>query len=284
MMRYWTCAAAAACLASPAFAQSAPAGPALPSADELANRDTFTVGLGGALVPDYEGSDDYRFIPAGAVRGQYHGISFTTRALYLYVDVVPQAGSIDFDAGPIVGVRFNRRRHIKDDVVELLPKTKTAMEVGAFAGMSLHGLTNAYDKLSLRLDVLHDVGSAHKSTTFGPNVEFATPLSTTPYASANVGAEFVGNKYADYYYTITPAESLATGALLPAFDADGGMKDWKAGVLLNQSVSGDLLHGFSIFGTAQYSRLVGDFKRAPIVSDRGSASQWFAAAGAAYTW
>jgi len=62
------------------------------------------------------------------------------------------------------------------------------------------------------------------------------------------------------------------------------MKNWKVGVLGNQALSGDLLHGFSIFGTGQYSHLQGDFKRSPIVSDRGSASQWLAAAGFAYTW
>jgi outer membrane protein len=283
-MRHWICAALAAGLASPALAQSAPATSELPSAQDLANRDSFTVGLGAAIVPDYEGSDDYRIIPAGAARGQYHGISFSTRGLYLYVDVVPQSTGVDLDAGPIIGVRFNKRRHIKDDIVELLPKTKTAIEAGGFVGISMHGLTNPYDKLSLRLDVLHDIGSAHKSTLFSPNVEFSTPLSTTTYASANVGAEFVGNKYADYYYTITPADSVLTGGALPVFNAGGGMKDWKAGLLLNQSITGDLLHGFSIFGTTQYSHLVGDFKRAPIVSIRGSASQWLAAAGLAYSW
>jgi outer membrane scaffolding protein for murein synthesis (MipA/OmpV family) len=283
-MRHWICVALAAGLASPAFAQSAPATNELPSAEDLANRDSFTLGVGGAIVPDYEGSDDYRFIPAAAVRGQYRGISFSTRGLYLYVDVVPEGGGIDLDAGPIIGVRFNKRRHIKDDIVELLPRTKTAIEAGGFVGISMHGLTNPYDKLSLRLDVLHDIGSAHKSTIFGPNIEFSTPLSTTTYASANVGLEFVGNKYADYYYTITPADSVLTGGALPVFNAGGGMKDWKAGLLLNQSISGDLLHGFSIFGTGQYSRLVGDFKRAPIVSIRGSASQWLGAAGLAYSW
>lgn len=283
-MRHWICVVLAASLASPALAQSPPATGELPSADDLANRDSFTLGVGGAIVPDYEGSDDYRVIPAAAVRGQYHGISFTTRGLYLYVDVVPQAGSVDFDAGPVAGVRFNKRRHIKDDIVELLPRTKTAIEAGGFVGVSMHGLTNPYDKLSLRFDVLHDVGSAHKSTVFSPNVEFSTPLSTTTYASANVGAEFVGNKYADYYYTITPADSVLTGGALPVFNAGGGMKNWKAGLLLNQSITGDLLHGFSVFGTAQYSRLVGDFKRAPIVSIRGSASQWLGAAGVAYSW
>jgi len=32
-----------------------------------------------------------------------------------------------------------------------------------------------------------------------------------------------------------------------------------------------------------YSRLVGDFKQTPIVSQRGSASQWMGAIGLAYT-
>jgi MipA family protein len=130
--------------------------------------------------------------------------------------------------------------------------------------------------------VLRDVGNAHKSTTFSPNLEFSTPLSRRTYASANVGAEFVGNRFADYYFSISPADSVRSG--LPVFNADGGMKDWKVGLLLNQSITGDLLHGFSIFGTGQYSRLVGDFKRSPIVSERGSANQWLAAAGVAYTW
>ena len=62
------------------------------------------------------------------------------------------------------------------------------------------------------------------------------------------------------------------------------MKDWKAGLLVNQSVTGDLLGGLSVFATGQYSRLLGDFKRSPIVSQRGSANQWLGAVGLAYTW
>jgi outer membrane scaffolding protein for murein synthesis (MipA/OmpV family) len=283
-MRLVTSALLAACLSSPAFAQSTATNP-LPNPEEVNKRDTLTVAAGGAILPDYEGSDDYRFIPAGAVRGRYHGIGFETRGSYLYVDVVPRgSGSVDFEFGPLVGVRLNKRRHIDDDIVELLPKTKTAVELGGFAGVGISGLTNPYDRLAFRLDVLHDVGSAHKSTVFSPNIEFSTPVSRTTFIGANVGLEFVGNKYADYYYTITPADSIATGGALAPFDADGGLKNWKAGLLVNQSLSGDLLHGFSLFGVGQYSHLQGDFKRSPIVSDRGSASQWLGSIGVAYTW
>jgi outer membrane scaffolding protein for murein synthesis (MipA/OmpV family) len=281
-MRRFACfALAASCLGSPALAQQ----PDAPSAEEVAKKDSVTVGLGAGLVADYEGSNDYRLIPAAAIRGKVSGISFSTKGTYLYVDVVSGgAGKVDFDFGPIAGVRLNRTHKVKDDVVDLLPDRKTAVELGAFAGVSFHGLTNPYDSLGLRVDLLHDVAHAHRSTIVFPNVDFSTPLSRSTYVSASVGAEFVSNKYADYYFSVSPAESLATGGILPVYDADGGMKNWKLSLLINQSLSGNLLHGLSIFGIGSYSRLVGDFKDSPIVSQRGSANQWLGAIGLAYTW
>jgi MipA family protein len=279
-----TCVVLAACLATPAFAQSSAAAGSLPSPEEVASKDMITVAVGGALTPDYEGSNDYRIIPVAAIRAKVSGITFVTRGSYLYVDFIPGNAKIDFDAGPIIGVRFNSRRNIDDTIVKLLPKRKRAIEAGAFAGLSLHGLTNPYDTLSFRFDVLHDIGGAHKSTTFSPSLEFSTPVSRTTFVGANVGAEFVGNKFADYYFSITPEDSLATGGVLPPFNAGGGLKNWNAGLLASQSITGNLLHGLSIFGLGQYSRLVGDFKRSPIVSQRGSASQWTGALGLAYTW
>lgn len=275
---------AAAFATTPAFAQDVSATAPPPSPEEMVNRDTLTVGLGGALVPDYEGSDDYRALPAAAIRGKYHGFSFSTRGLYLYVDAIPdRSSSVEFDAGPIVGVRLNRTRHkLKDDVVDLLPVKKTAIEAGGFVGATFHGVTNPYGTLALRFDVLHDFGSAHKSTIFSPNVDFSTPLSQSTFVSASAGMNFVSNRFADYYFSIDPGESLVTG--LPTFNAGGGLKDFNVGLLLNQSLTGNLLHGLSAFGTVNYSRLVGDFKRSPIVSDRGSANQWLFAAGLAYTW
>ena len=59
---------------------------------------------------------------------------------------------------------------------------------------------------------------------------------------------------------------------------------WEVGLLASQSLSGDLRRGWGLFGTASYKRLVGDFKRSPIVADRGSATQWFVSAGVGYSW
>ncbi len=271
-------AAALSALATPAFAQSSDA--SLPDPNDQS--DTFTIGAGVGFVPDYEGSDDYRLIPAVAARGRVSGISFFTRGTYLYVDVVPRGpGKIDFDAGPIAGVRLNRTGKIKDDLVDRLPERDVAIEVGGFAGITAHGLTNPYDALSFRVDVVKDVADGHGSTVITPTLDFATPLSRTTYVGASLSADFVGEGYADSYFSITPGEALVSG--LRAYDADGGYKGWKVGLLANQTLSGDLTRGLSLFGTGTYGRLAGDFRRSPIVADRGSASQWFGAIGLGYT-
>jgi outer membrane scaffolding protein for murein synthesis (MipA/OmpV family) len=264
--------------AAPAVAQSADT--SLPDPNDRS--DTFTIAGGAAYIPDYEGSDDYRIIPAAAVRGRLGGISFFTRATYLYVDVVPQGeGKLEFDAGPIAGVRLNRTGKIKDDFVDALPELNTAFEVGGFAGVTYHGLTNPYDALSFRVDVVKDVGNAHESTLITPTLDFGTPLSRNTYVGLSLSAEWAGGGYADYYYSITPAGALASG--LPVYDADGGFKSWRLGLLVNQSLTGDLTHGLSLFGTGAYSHLSGDFRNSPLVDDRGSAGQWLAAVGLAYT-
>ena len=280
-MRHYACAAlAACCFISPAIAQRAP----MPSPQQVQGKDIMTVGVGGAIMPDYEGSNDYRIIPAGSIRGRISGIAITTNGSYLYVDPIKKTGKVSLDAGPIVGLRFDSIHHSDDPIVRLLPERKTAVEVGGFVGASFRGLTNPNESLAVHVDVLHDVGHAHKSTLVSPNVTFSTPVSRRTYVSLYGALDFAESGYARYYFGVTPANSLLTGGALPVYTPGGGMKDWKASLLVNQSITGDLLHGLSIFGMGQYSRLTGDFKRSPLVAMRGSASQWIGAAGLAYTW
>ena len=263
--------------ATPALAQTRSAMP-----DPNDQSDTFTLAGGAGYIPDYEGSDDYKIIPVVQLRGRLSGISFSTRGTFLYVDVVPRGdGKLELDLGPIVGARLNRTGKVDDDLVDALPELDTAIEVGGFAGITYHGITNPYDALSFRVDVVKDIAGAHGSTLVTPTIDFGTPLSRTTYVGLSLSGEWAGGDYADYYYSITPAAALASG--LPVYDADGGFKQWKLGLLLNQSLSGDLTKGWSIFGAGSYAKLSGDFKDAPIVDLRGSSSQWVGALGVAYT-
>jgi MipA family protein len=271
-------AAALLCAASPLLAQGAAT--ELPDPNDRSN--TFTVAAGVASVPDYEGADEQRLTPAVAIRGRVGGMDFWSSATWLYLDVIgPSSSGMDFDFGPIVGARFNRSGDVKDAAVDKLPELDTAIEIGAFGGVSWHGLSNPYDTLSLRVDVLKDVGGAHESTLITPSVSFSTPLSRSTYVSATASAEWAGGKYADYYYSITPAEGLVAG--LPAYNADGGFKHWGLSLTGLQMVTGDLTGGLGLFAMGSYKQLAGDFEDSPIVDIRGSASQWMGAIGLAYT-
>ena len=71
-----------------------------------------------------------------------------------------------------------------------------------------------------------------------PDIDFGTPLSRHLRWRLGSAPNGAADNYADYYYSIGPAEFLASG--LPVFDADGGLKHWRIGLFANQSLSGDL--------------------------------------------
>lgn len=289
MGRFALLAVAGLMIAGRAAAQTTPAVPdapplpaeALPDPND--QRDTLTIGVGGAVVPDFEGSGDYKLIPAAAARGRYKGIGFSTRGAALAIDLIPRgSGRLSISAGPLVGVRLNRNSSVKDPIVNLLPRRRRAIEVGAFAELNYHGLTNPYDSLGARIEVVHDIGGAHRSTLISPSVDFSTPVSKRTFVGISAGLDYAPSRYARYYFGVTPTDSLTSG--LPSFNPRGGLKDWKASLFALQSITGNLLHGLGIGGAVGYSRLVGDFKRSPIVAERGKAGQWFGALGLAYTW
>jgi outer membrane scaffolding protein for murein synthesis (MipA/OmpV family) len=70
---------------------------------------------------------------------------------------------------------------------------------------------------------------------------------------------------------------------LSAYNLDGGFKNVRVALLGSQSLTGDLRRGLGVFAIGSYSRLLGDFKRSPIVRDAGDANQFFAALGLTYT-
>lgn len=272
-------AALALLLAAPVLAQDAPVDPA--AIDD--GSDNFTIGLGAGYAPSYEGSDSYVISPAGLVRGRVSGFSFYSRATALYVDLVREApgADINVEIGPMANVRIDRSSRIRDDRVEALGEIGTAIELGGFAGVTRNKVFHDYDFATARIDVIHDVADAHDSLVIAPNLEYATPLSTRFLLGASLSAEHVPGKFADTYYSITPAGALASG--LAAYDAASGWKNVRGTLLATYSLSGDLRQGAAIFAVGSYSRLIGDFKRSPIVRDAGDANQWFGALGVSYT-
>lgn len=281
-MKSITAAAAFACLAAiavPASAQDeqTPAQP--PAQATVYDGDYLSVGVGAGYGPTYDGSDDYTLFPAPIVQGSLGGVKINPRAAGLAVDFVP--GPLNL--GVAGRMRKNRASDIKDPVVESLGELDTAVEVGPTVGLSLPGVLHQYDSLTLSVDTRWDVAGAHKGMVVDPSITYFTPLSRGMAASLSLSAEHGDGKYLDYYYSVTPAQALASG--LPAFDADGGGFTKAGGsLLLAFDLDGELANGgFGLVLLGAYSRMLGDAKDSPLTSVRGSADQWMGAAGIGYT-
>jgi outer membrane scaffolding protein for murein synthesis (MipA/OmpV family) len=271
----------AALAASPALAQD---GPPAGGPPETVYDDTWlSLGIGVGYSPSYDGSDDYAAFPAPIVQGRVAGIGIQPRPAGLALDLVPDArGSVGFSLGPVMRVRSNRAKQIKDPVVKAAGKLDTAIEAGVNAGISIPGLLNPYDSLSFGADTMWDIAGAHKGMTISPSVTYFTPLSRGMAASLSLSAEHGDGDFMRYYYSVTPAQSAASG--LPIFTADSGWTRAGATLLTAFDFDGDLANGgLSAVLIGGYSRIMGDAKRTPYTSIRGSADQWFGAVGIGYT-
>ncbi|MET4897728.1 MipA/OmpV family protein [Sphingomonadaceae bacterium jetA1] len=280
-------ATAAFSLSVPAWAQeiSGPRDPATTPAGEL-NKNSVTIGLGGVYLPDYEGSNDYRFTAAPAGLAYIDGRTIALIGNRLSVDLIGDLRNPawDFQAGPVAVVNMDRTApsQIDDPRVRALGKIGAAVELGGYVGIAKVGVvTSPYDRLSIALSYRHDVTNVHDSAIWQPTINYFTPLSTKAAVGLFVTAERAGKGYARRYFSINPEQSIAS--TLPVYTARAGWKDWTAGAIGTYSITGNLVHGWKLVGSVNYSRMLNDFGDSPIVSQAGSRSQWLSALGIAYT-
>lgn len=281
--------AAAVLAAAPVSAQNANP-PSAPSADKInveptdADRDSFTIGVAGAVLPSYEGSDDYIALPGATARGKLKGFNFFTRGTQLYIDATPdRSPGLQVDIGPVVSVNLNRSFWIRDAQVRALGGRKVALELGGFAGLSRTGLIagRAGDRLSANVTIVGDVTGVHRSFVVTPLVEYGVPLGRRLYVVASASADYAGGGYARSYFGVDAQGALRSG--LPAFAPREGSKNVTFGALGSYVLRGDFLHGTSLFATGSYSRLLNDFARSPVVSVAGDRNQLFGVAGVAFS-
>lgn len=270
---------------TPAVAQEAASIPDKTTIDPASlDRDTITIGVGGVLMPSYEGSNNYVLTPAGAARGKVDGFKFFTRGTQLYVDAIPDPSgpSWDFQLGPVVSLNLNRTSNLVDPRIIALGERKLALELGGYAGIRKTGvITSDYDSLSFRVGYVHDVSGVNKSYVITPSIDYGTPLSRKAYVGVSISADYAGAGYARAYYDVDAAGSLASG--LPVFSGRAGWKDVVFGVLGSYALTGDLTHGLGVFVLASYSRLQSDFAASPVTSIAGSPDQLMGAIGLGYT-
>ncbi|MFN3516377.1 MAG: MipA/OmpV family protein [Novosphingobium sp.] len=255
-----------------------PAGPPAGVRDD--GGDRLTVGFGLGVPPDYEGSDDYELQPGGIFQGRVAGIEFQMRGLNLYTDFVPDkpGSKTRLVLGPVVQVRLDRTRDLKDPRVAQLGDRKTAVELGLTAGIGQRGVLIPPASLNFDVTFLQDINGAHKSYVLTPAVSLSSPVSQRSFARIGVSADYVGDGYARTYFDVAP------GNVLPAWSTGGGgFKSLGTSLLYTHDLGGNPRKGWGAFTLVNYKQLLGRFADSPVVRDAGSASQVFAVAGLSYS-
>lgn len=263
--------------ATPALAQGGP-----PQAGGRPPADTVTIGLGVGVTTSYDGAKAYKVIPGGALLGTVKGHDFQLNGLQLFVDAIPNDArrKVDIELGPVVGVDFNRTGDVSDARVAALGELDTAVELGLRGAIGVRGVMNRTDKLALAVTGVWDVAGAHRSHVINPRIEYSTLAGRRTFLRLALATEFVGRRYAGYYFGIDGTGSAASG--LDPWNPGGGLASIGGNVLATYSLSGRRT-GWSLFGIASYKRLQGDVAASPIVRDTGSPNQLFGSVGLGYT-
>jgi MipA family protein len=268
-------------LATPALAQPEP--PA--GGNRAEDRNSLTLGIGGGIAPEYEGSSDYGFQPGGIIQGKVDGFDFQVRGPNIYIDLIRDApgSKLNVIAGPVAQIRSDRTSisDIKDPRVALLGTRDTAVELGGYVGVGIKGFLIPPASLTVDLAFVHDVAGAHDSFILTPGVALSSPVSQRTFARLGVSADYVGGGYGRTYFDV--AAITAPGAL-SAYATDGaGFKSIGSTLLLTHDLGGDNRKGWALFGLGGYKRLLGQYARSPILRDAGNADQFLAVAGVAYS-
>ncbi len=266
----------------------APGAPPIAFARPVFDETWATIGLGVGMVPSYAGSDDYIAFPLPLIVGRVGGVGISPNGPGLVLDLnspepsfAPRKGPrIAF--GPAFRFRNDRNNRIRDDVVARAGTLDAALEVGGNVAVAFPNVVRPFDQLSLGVQTRWDVLGAHGGMIVEPQISYRAPVGRSLAVQVQASAEFVDDSFAEYYFSVSPAQATGTG--LPQFPAGGGLNRIGTVAILTWDLDGKPLNGgWAITGVGGMSRLLGDAADTPYTATRGYPNQFIAGLGLAYT-
>ncbi len=217
----------------------------------------LSVGVGPEYRPDYFGSDDFQWIADPEVYIKFRNFVFLDNdggdiALF---------GFSGFSFGPSFRVTNNRK---EEDNIALtgLGDIDHTLEIGGFAA------TTFVDRFLVRFKIRKGVVGGHDGLVVdaaGTALLFRYGRLST---SVSANATWVGERYADTFFSVTPAQSLASG--LPTYDAQRGMRD--IGGSFNAYVN--IGKHWSLNPYVSYSYIFDEYAQTPIIEQFGDRNQY----------
>lgn len=255
-------------IAHPAQAQDMPFG-----VDNVPN----IFGIGGGMLPDYIGSNDYMggaapFFKYTPEKTEYYIMLMATQ---LYANI---ANHPTFRFGPTLNYRFGRDHDVDDKKVKKMEEIDDTFEAGMFVGYEWKDSQNPLHRWGVTVDFLADVGGEYKGYLVSASARYWLPVHKMVDLGVAVGATFADSNYMDTYFGVSEKDSERTG--LPVFTADSGTREVRVIPAVVVHFSPQWHAGIGL----RYSRLLEDAEDSPIVDKRGDANQYIYGAAVAYAW
>jgi MipA family protein len=241
--------------------------------DKSQNEWTGFLAAGTIVLPEFDGSSDYKVIPALAGQANKGNYYIAVRGLQAMGNVID---SSTFNAGPMVQFRFGRDGDTENTVINQLSNVDNAIELGGFASWINRGVMREGDNLEVTVELLQDVANGHGGLLGEVGATYFMPVTQQLFYSGSGFLNYQSEDYMDAYFSVDSASSARSS--LPSFDAEGGFNSYTIG---NQ-----LLYAFDrnwgMVGILNYTRLIGDAASSPIVEREGSANQLLGIVGVTY--
>jgi outer membrane protein len=229
---------------------------------------TVTIGVEGGVLPTYQGSDRYMLRPFPLFDVRKAG---TPPRFHAPLDGFG-FGLYDngrFRVGPTAKIRFPRRESDDSDL-RGLGDIDYAVELGVFADYWV------MPWLRTRAEVRQGFGG-HHGIVSDLSADVVVPLTPALTLSGGPRLTLATDKAEDPYYSITSAQSVASG--LPTYTAKGGVESWGLGAQARYIWSPQ----WTTYSYIEYQRLSGDAASSPLVSQRGSRDQIQVGMGVTYS-
>ncbi|HXI86889.1 MAG TPA: MipA/OmpV family protein, partial [Parvularculaceae bacterium] len=169
-------------------------------------------------------------------------------------------GFSHFAIGPTVRIQ-GRRSENDNPALKGLGSVGTTFEFGGFAA------TTFRHRYSVRFKVRHGLKTGHRGTIVDAQGT-ALLLRYGPFStSVSAHTSWIGNRYADAYFSVTPEQSLRSG--LPVFNAGRGFRD--IGASINGYVNIGKRWSFNPY--VSYDYILHDIALTPIISQFGDRNQ-----------
>lgn len=228
-----------------------------------------SIGMGVAVIPEYEGSKDHKTRAMPNINLYYGDVLFFTRlsAGANLLRFKTEQG-VAITAGPLLALRRGRDED-SNEALSGLGDIDTGLDAGGFVRFRKQGWQAA-------IDVRQNVTNSDQGATVRLSVGHGMPLGQKLKLRANLETTWASSDYMKTFFGIDALQSARSG--IAEYEAGSGFKDAGASIMADYAITRD----WAGFATLRYKRLLGDAADSPIVADLGNKDQVSAGVGIKY--